>query len=161
MRAVNELIAIDVDVAAEFFHPLVGLVEHCIFGPNLQGASGAGKHAGRWLIALETGITEITFVDFIGCGIEFRYTEGTGIYTGFTPYALVDIEADVAEFGVIQGLGRANLRTACIGAVHAAVFPKQPLDAAALINMFLETDERPGVPLKIRGVLITAGILGS
>ena len=70
------------------------------------------------------------------------------------------MQADTAEFGMIQGLGRADLDTGRIGAVHAAVFAEQPFHVAVLVYMLLETNKRPGVPLQIGRILVAAEIVG-
>ena len=76
------------------------------------------------------------------------------------PMHLWCVQADAAEFGVIQGLGRTDLDAGRIGAVHAAVLSEQPFDVAAPVFNLLEADQRPGVPLQVRRILVTSEVIG-
>jgi hypothetical protein len=43
--------------------------------------------------------------------------------------------------------------------MHAAVFAEDPCKVFVFIFIFLEADQRPGIPLQIRRILVTAEIL--
>jgi hypothetical protein len=83
----------------------------------------------------------------------------TGVDAFLAADTSVIMDIHRTEIRVIQGLGGADLDTGRVGAVHAAVFSEQPFQFAVLIDMLLEANKRPGVPLQIRRILVAAGIL--
>ncbi len=160
MGALDEFVAINIGVAAQFRCPCVGLFDHGILCPDLQGSGGAGLNTGRWLIDLQTGIAKIAFRDLVGFSVKLGYAERTGGDTGLTANALVGMHTDRAKLSMVQSAGGANLDTGCIGAVHAAVLTEKPVDLPVFLFVFLKTDQGPGVRLKIRWILVTAEVFG-
>ncbi|OQB55385.1 MAG: hypothetical protein BWX99_01394 [Deltaproteobacteria bacterium ADurb.Bin151] len=156
MRPVHKLIAINICIAAEFFHPGIGFFDHRVFVTDGQGTGRAGLHARRHMAFFNAAVTQIAFINFVRLCIVLGNMERTGRHAFLAADALVVMDTHGFHRGIIQRPAGTDFHTGCVRAVHASVFPENPLEVSVFIFIFLKADKRPGIPLQIRRILIRA-----
>ncbi|OPY10001.1 MAG: hypothetical protein A4E67_00723 [Syntrophaceae bacterium PtaB.Bin038] len=160
MRPADELVAVDVGIPAQFLHPLFGRLEHHVLASDREGPRGAGQHAGRLPACLKPCVAEVALGDPVLRPVVPGDLEGAGRDTVLAADTEVLFQPDGAEFRVEESPRRADLHAGRIGAVHAAVLAEEPFEIPLRVHVFLEADERPGVPLQVGGVLVAPEVAG-
>ena len=159
MRAADKFIAVNIGVSAQFFNLCVGFFNHLVLRADGQSAGRTGFNTRGRKVFLNAGITQITFGNLFRFLVIARNIKGTGRNAFLAADAFFAMNTNCFNRRIIQSAAGANLHAGCVGAVHAAVFAEDPCKVLVFIFIFLKADQRPGIPLQIGRILVSAGLL--
>ena len=147
MGPADKFVAIDIGISPQLLDPGIGLLSHDFFPADGQRPRRAGLDAGGRFVTPQAIVAEVAFVNLIRLPVVAGDIEGTGGNAFLAAYTAGGIQSHRSELRVVEGAAGADLHTGRIGAVHAAVLPEEPFKGPLVTDIFLEADQRPGVPL--------------
>ena len=155
MGSANRLRIVDTGILhAEIFLQLAGTLIgdelHVIFAAKLQTPGGTRLDACRFQPLANPVRTQCALINLLRAGIESGNIEWAAGNTKLAANAIVLIKINdpvgVFHNGAVGGTGR---KASGICAVHALVFPHQPLDSSIFALVLIEFDQIPKVPARL------------